>query len=113
MSIILKVIISFSSTSSISVVLMITCSKDGTLMSPVSNCSVVLDWANGGRLNFILNLLFLSKTDSIFFMIETDSVFAVQLSGSERAEIGMSLPDFAEEELDINSQMAKQRLQRS
>ena len=46
-------------------------------------------------------------------MIETDSVFAVQLSGSERAEIGMSLPDFAEEELDINSQMAKQRLQHS
>ena len=67
MSIILKVIIFFSSTSSISVVLMITCSKDGTLMSPVSNCSVVLGWANGGRLNFILNLLFLSKTDSIFF----------------------------------------------
>ena len=32
-------------------------------------------------------------------MIGKDSLFTVQLNGSERAEIDMTLPDFAEEEL--------------
>ena len=34
-------------------------------------------------------------------MIGVDPVFTVQLNGSGRAEINMTLPDFAEEELDI------------
>ena len=96
-----KVIISLSSTSSISSVLMVIFSKDGALMRPTSNCSVVPGWASDGRLIFTLNLLFLSKTDSTFSMIGTDSVFTVQLNGSGRVEIDMTLPDFAEEELDL------------
>ena len=34
-------------------------------------------------------------------MIETDVVVTVQLNGSGRAEISMTLPDFPEKELDI------------
>ena len=70
-------------------------------MKPASNCSVVPGWASGKRPIFTLNLVFLSKTDSTFSMIRTDSVFTIPLNGSGRAEIDMTLPDFAEEELDI------------
>ena len=96
-----KVVISLSSTSSISVVLIITCSEDGSLMRPISNCSVVPGWASDGRPIFTLNLLFLSKIDSTFTMIGIYSAFTVQLNGSGRAEIDITLPDFAGEELDI------------
>ena len=34
-------------------------------------------------------------------MIGADPVFTVQLNGSGRAEIDMTLPNFGEEELDI------------
>ena len=101
MSMFSKVIIYLSSTSSISVVLMVTCSKYWVLIRPTSNCSVVPGWASGGRPISTLNILFLSKIDSTFSMIGTDSIFTVQLNGSGRVEIDTILPDFAEEELDI------------
>ena len=44
---------------------------------------------------------FLSKTDSPFSIIGKDTVYTVQLNSSGRAEIGMTLPDFVEEELDL------------
>ena len=34
-------------------------------------------------------------------MIGVDAVFTVHLNGSRRAEINLTLPDFLEEELDI------------
>ena len=46
-------------------------------------------------------LLFFSNIDSPFSMIGTDGVFTVQFNGSGRAEIGMTLPDSAREELDF------------
>ena len=101
MSLFSKVIISLSSTSSISVVLMVTCSEDGSLMKPTSNCSVVPGWTSDRRPIFTLNLLLLLKIDSTISVIRADAVFTVQFNGSGRAEISMSLPDFAEEELDI------------
>jgi len=60
-----------------------------------------MDLARGGIPLFTLNLLFCSKPESHFFMIKTYAVFTVQLNGSGRAEIGMTLPDYAKEELDI------------
>ena len=42
-----------------------------------------------------------SETDSIISVIETAVGFVVHLNGSGRAEIGISLPTFAEEEIDI------------
>ena len=50
---------------------------------------------------FTLNLLFLSKIDSTISAIGADAVFTIQFNDSGKAEIGMSLPDFAEEKLDI------------
>ena len=79
---------------------MITCSKDESSMRPASNYSVVLGRTSGGRPIFTLNMLFLSKTDSTISVIGTDAVFAIQLNGSGKAEIDMTLPNFAEEELE-------------
>ena len=53
-----------------------------------------------GRPICTLSLLFLSKIDSTISVIETFDGFVVQLNGSGRAEIGMTLPDFAVKELD-------------
>ena len=68
---------------------------------PVSNCCVILGWASGGRPICTLSLLFLSNTDSPFSMIGADAVLTVQLNGSGRAVICMTLPDFDEEEVDL------------
>ena len=70
-------------------------------MKPTSNCCVVPGWVRGGSPIFTLTLLFLLKLDSQFSVIAIHSVFTVRLNSSGRAEIGMSLPDFGEEELDI------------
>ena len=70
-------------------------------MKPASNCSVVPGMAIGGRPIFSLNLLFLSKTDSSFYVIAIYAVITVQLNGTGRAGICMTLPDFEGEELDI------------
>jgi len=45
--------------------------------------------------------LFFSKIDSPFFVIGVDTVFLVQLNGSGRTEIDMTLTDFVEKELDL------------
>ena len=50
---------------------------------------------------FTLRLLFFLNTKAPISMIGVDTVFTVHLSGSGRAEICMTLPDFAEEELDL------------
>ena len=63
--------------------------------------TIVPGWVRGGRPNFILTLLFLSKTYSPFYVITIPAVFSVQLNGTIRAEICMTLPDLAEEELDL------------
>ena len=52
---------------------------------------------------FDLSLLFFSNIDSSFAMIGVDAVFTVELNGSGPAEICMTLPDFAEEELELGS----------
>ena len=70
-------------------------------MKLASNCTIVTRWARCGRLIFTLSVLFFSNTDSLFFVIGTDAVFTVQLNGSGRAEIGMTLPDFEGEELQL------------
>ena len=50
---------------------------------------------------FPLNLLFFSNTDSPFYVITMPAVFTVQLNGTGRAEICMTLPDLADEDLDL------------
>ena len=64
-------------------------------------CTIVPDWVRDGRLDFTLTLLFLSKTYSPFYVITIPAVFSVQLNGTIRAEIYMTLPDLAEEELNL------------
>ena len=44
---------------------------------------------------------FFSNIDSPSYVITIAAVFTVQLNGSGRPEICMTLPDFAEEELDL------------
>ena len=70
-------------------------------MKPVSNYLLVPDWLNGGNPICTLCLLFISKIDSPLSLIEASLGFSVQFNGSGRAELGMSLPNFAEEELDL------------
>ena len=48
-----------------------------------------------------MSLLFFSKIDSLFSVIGIVIVFTLQLSGSGRVEICISLPRFTEDELDI------------
>ena len=62
---------------------------------------LVPDWLNGGNPICTLCLLFISKIDSPLSLIEASLGFSVQFNGSGRAELGMSLPNFAEEELDL------------
>ena len=78
-----------------------TYSKDELTMKSTSNCTVVTGRVRGGRPIFALSLLFFSNTDSPFSMIGVDAVSTVQLNGSGRAEICMTLSDFAEEEVDL------------
>ena len=59
------------------------------------------DWARLGRPIFTLNLLFFSKSASSFYMIAISAVFIVHLNGTIRAEICMTLPDLADEDLDL------------
>ena len=80
---------------------MVTCSKDGALMRPKFNCSVVLGYASGGKSIFTLNMLFLSKLDSTISVTGADAVLTIQLKGSGRTDIGMVLPNFVEVELDL------------
>ena len=80
---------------------MVTCSKDGALMRPEFNCSVVPGYASGGKSIFTLNMLFLSKLDSIISLTGADVVLTIQLKGSGRTDIGMALSNFVEVELDI------------
>ena len=89
------------SPSSISVVLTKACSEEELTMKPASNYTVVTDRARGGRPIFALSLLFFSNTDSPFYVITIAAVFTIHLNGTIRAEICMTLPDFAEEELDL------------
>ena len=89
------------SPSSISVVLTKACSEEELTMKPASNYTVVTDRARGGRPIFALSLLFLSNTDSPFSMIGVDDILTVQLNGSGRAVICMTLPDLADEDLDL------------
>ena len=70
-------------------------------MKPISNCIVVPGWVRDGISLFTLSLLFFSKVDSPFYVITISAVSTVQLNGSGRSEIDMTLPDFAREELDI------------
>ena len=77
------------------------CSEEELTMKPASNYTVVIDRARGGRPIFALSLLFLSNTDSPFSMIGADAVLTVQLNGTGRTGICMTLPDFEGEELDI------------
>ena len=48
-----------------------------------------------------LILLFFLKNRLTIFVIGKATIFTVQLNGSGRADIDMSLPNFAGEELDI------------
>jgi len=89
------------SPSSISVVLTKACSEEELTMKPASNYTVVTDRARGERPIFALSLLFFSNTDSPFYVITIAAIFTVQLSGSGTAVMCMTLPDLADEELDL------------
>ena len=63
------------------------------------NCTIVPDWTRGRIPIFILTMPFFSSDVSPFSMIEVDAIFTVQLNGSGRGEISMTLSDFVEEEV--------------